>query len=1020
MVPRERPFAGRFTGGIPWSPAAVRYRGNDLGLDLSRGAVSYLAAAELRGSAAESPNANELGTIGAAQTLGGRIESGVETLTRAVAADPESPELLNDLGAALLARAESSDRLDGDDDAVPVHEQHDEDLPAALEAIDKALEKSPQLPEALFNRALALERLFLRASARKAWQEYLAIDASSPWTHEARERLAAIAVPVIPDPVRIRAEVAAVATSGDRAALAAIVLKQRHLARRTVQEDLLPGWGDNWLSDNDVEAGRKLAAAQAIAAEWEAQTSDTTLLAAVAEIERAPPREREKLARAHQSLGVAARAFTVFDLSAVRTAADQALRELGPGSPAAAWARVHRLACVFYLLGDVPSEADALLGRAGDDRTSRGAALWIRGLWRTKRGDFSSGLADYRGALAAFERLEEREPAVWLRHLIGETYGYLGASGLCWQHRRAATRHVDALTDRRQPFSIFLASAMLALAEERPRVAADFLDEALAMPSSMEPYEAVQAFLWRSRIRIAMGEPQAANDDFVRAATWFPKLGQFDATWFGPELHLLRGLLATDPPHAIAALSRAVAGFRKSGQQFRLPGVLLARAQAQQRAGRYDAAEEDLRQAAVLHQHQQGAGYPQLLWAAPLDQPERVFDERVKLALRGGRAAEAFAVAEAARARVFLAGGNTLAPPAFAKRPAEPLRLVDVSARLEADSTMLFFAVLQDRVVQWRVERRRSSVAVLPISPTELTRLGTAFEADLEAGLWTGATRELAMRLYAALIAPARLGSGPLIVIPDGKLHGLPFAALVDPATKRFLVEDRPVTVALSATAYVAARERLRALGQTPPVDAFIVGDPRVSPALFPGLHPLPGAWAEARAVAALYPRRVLLLRGAATRPALIGALGKHQVVHFAGHAVINRTNPERSSLPLADDGNAGGSLLFGTDIAGLDLGETRAVVLSGCDTAGGKVLDGEGPLSLARAFLAAGVPSVVASLWPIPDPPTALMTAFHQRLRSGEAPAAALRSAQLTMLRSSPTGQRSPAVWASLQAFGG
>ncbi|HET9768461.1 MAG TPA: CHAT domain-containing protein [Thermoanaerobaculia bacterium] len=904
---------------------------------------------------------------------------------------------------------------------MPVREQHDDDLPAALEVIDQALEKSPQLPEALFNRALALERLFLRASAKKAWQEYLEVDDSSPWAREARERLAAIEVPVFPDPVRIRAEIAAIAADGDRAALAEIVLRQRHLARRAVQEDLLPGWADNWLGGNAAEAGRKLASARAIASEWEAQTSDPTLLAAVAEVEGVSPREREKLAQAHQALGVAARAFAAFDLATVRKAADRALEELPADSPAAPWARVHRLACVYYLMGDVQSEADELLDQAGDDLTSRGAALWIRGLWRAKRGDVTFALADQREAFAAFERLEEHEPTVWLRLLIGEAYGYMGASGLGWQHRRAAMRDVATLTDRKRPFGIFLGSAIVALAEGRPRVAADLLDEAFAMPASMEPHEAVQAFLWRSRIEVTLGQRRDAAADFVRASTWFPKLQSVDAVLFEPELHFVRGLLATDPQDAIAALSRAVVEFRQSGQQRRLPDVLLARAQAQQRAGRYGAADEDLRQAAVLHQQQQGAGYSQQLWAPLLDRPARLFGERVRLAIRDGRAEEAFAVAEGARARVFLADRDAAGAVSLANRPVGPLRLADVRSRLEAGSTMLFFAVLQDRIAQWRVERHRSSVAMLPITPDELARWATAFEADLEADVWTGTTRELAMRLYAALIGPAHLGNGPLIVVPDGELHGLPFAALIDPATKRFLVEDRPVTVSPSATAYLVARDRLRAIGLTPPVDAFVVGDPRVSATLFPGLHPLPGAWEEARAVAALYPRRVLLLRGAATRAALIDALGRHQVVHFAGHAVINRTDPERSSLPLADDGEPGGSLLFGTDIAALDLGSTRAVVLSGCDTASGKVLAGEGPLSLARAFLAAGVPSVVASLWPIADQPAApLMTAFHQRLRRGEPPAAALRSAQLTVLRSSAAAQRSPAVWASLQAFGG
>ena len=89
-------------------------------------------------------------------------------------------------------------------------------------------------------------------------------------------------------------------------------------------------------------------------------------------------------------------------------------------------------------------------------------------------------------------------------------------------------------------------------------------------------------------------------------------------------------------------------------------------------------------------------------------------------------------------------------------------------------------------------------------------------------------------------------------------------------------------------------------------------------------------------------------------------SLGRRQVVHFAGHTVINRATPDRSSLLLADDGAAERPILFGSDIAALDLSRTGTVVLSGCNAGGARTLDGDVPLSLARAFLAAGVPLAV------------------------------------------------------------
>ena len=260
-----------------------------------------------------------------------------------------------------------------------------------------------------------------------------------------------------------------------------------------------------------------------------------------------------------------------------------------------------------------------------------------------------------------------------------------------------------------------------------------------------------------------------------------------------------------------------------------------------------------------------------------------------------------------------------------------------------------------------------------------------------------------------------------LVVVPDEELHSLPFAALINASTRRYLVEEREVVIAPSATVYLAAQDRLRQLRKTPVLSAVVVGDPALDRMLFPGLTPLAGAREEARRVAALYPRRALLLGNAATRSALLEVVDGRDVFHFAGHAAVNRMAPERSSLPLAAGPAIEDAALSAVDIAALRLDSTRTVVLSACDSGSGPLLSGEGPLSLARAFLTAGAPTVVASLWPVTDGPTApLITSLHQRLRAGDEPAAALRAAQLALLRSQHPSLRSPAVWSVFEAFGG
>ena len=126
------------------------------------------------------------------------------------------------------------------------------------------------------------------------------------------------------------------------------------------------------------------------------------------------------------------------------------------------------------------------------------------------------------------------------------------------------------------------------------------------------------------------------------------------------------------------------------------------------------------------------------------------------------------------------------------------------------------------------------------------------------------------------------------------------------------------------------------------------------------------------------------------------------------------------SSLALADDGSARG-ILYAKEIAGLSLPATRTVVLSACHTAGEPLLGSEGSVSLAQAFLAADVPTVVASLWRVDDQASGpLLIALHRRLRAGDGAAHALRAAQLSFIRSAELSSRSPVVWAGFEALGG
>jgi CHAT domain-containing protein len=163
---------------------------------------------------------------------------------------------------------------------------------------------------------------------------------------------------------------------------------------------------------------------------------------------------------------------------------------------------------------------------------------------------------------------------------------------------------------------------------------------------------------------------------------------------------------------------------------------------------------------------------------------------------------------------------------------------------------------------------------------------------------------------------------------------------------------------------------------------------------------------AVARAVGAA--RSSILQGDAATPEAVLRAASGYSVLHFAAHAHPNPSEPARAFVTLGGpDGTA--SRLYALDVGALSL-VGSLVVLSGCDTGGGRLLAGEGVLSLGRAFLAAGADAVVATLWPIGEPSVPLVGRFYEELAEGADAGGALRAAKRAMARkaSLSSGRRS------------
>ena len=286
----------------------------------------------------------------------------------------------------------------------------------------------------------------------------------------------------------------------------------------------------------------------------------------------------------------------------------------------------------------------------------------------------------------------------------------------------------------------------------------------------------------------------------------------------------------------------------------------------------------------------------------------------------------------------------------------------------------------------------------------------------------------LARTLFYELLAPIPeyRTKRAVIVIPDGKLHLLPFSALMDQAG--YVIHSHTFSASPSSTVLCLLRDRenktladpLQYVGvaawtsTTQQKNLFLR---MVSTHEIKQLQPLPESKREVEAIAHdfLGPNTVLLGADATVDRFKHLPLGEYRVLHLALHGYADIEYPDRSALVFAPQRN-------GADDGHLEVGEirrlhlnARLVTLSACDTGVGPV--GEtGVANLVNAFIEAGAEAVVSTLWNVEDRTTAhLMTMFYGNLTNHESKAEALRNAQLELVRS----RLPPYYWASFEIVG-
>jgi CHAT domain-containing protein len=369
--------------------------------------------------------------------------------------------------------------------------------------------------------------------------------------------------------------------------------------------------------------------------------------------------------------------------------------------------------------------------------------------------------------------------------------------------------------------------------------------------------------------------------------------------------------------------------------------------------------------------------------------------------------------------------------------------LEDVPQVITGKANLLSYILTADRLYLFVTNSRRSEIITREIDSSFYSKL-IRFRRMLSEVPATSNVRQpfndfmdLAYDLYTVLLEPAvpYLRGDKIIISPDNILSYLPFETLVTEEFRspELLYREAPFALKKYRFSYIYSvtlssetQERSRSLRNTlvafaPTYTGMEINDSLYN--LFPNLRgpvrSLPYAVAEAED-AVTQCGGAAFTDTSATEERYKSEARKYDIIHLAMHTLVDDNNPAFSRMIFSAPGNGSDDGFLNTyEVYSIPI-NAMMVVLSSCNTGSGKLVNGEGILSLARGFLFAGSRSVVMSMWEVEDySASAVVKSFYKNMRSGQTKSAALRNARLSFLRRADQTRSHPYYWAALVIYG-
>ncbi|MGQ9897453.1 MAG: CHAT domain-containing protein [Acidobacteriota bacterium] len=901
-----------------------------------------------------------------------------------------------------------------------------EDFEAALKAFLRSLETSAQAQAAHFNRALLFQQLGLAHRAEAEWRSYLAEEPDPAWAAVARQHLDSLTQQP-PDRSHLRETLAGLTDTPETTEAQEFFI--HHLGTLLDEAGTL---AENFVTSGEIQHLKQL---QCLAQQSKQRAGDlwvADLTEAIAKL-----RNTEQAAQWLKARHELRRARQLYPIEGKPTAAEPL------------YERAHQ---TFLTVGDLASAAEAELGlvycavqrpeisqldhysaallstaRARHYARLEGQTLRVRAQLTLRQARPALAITYCQSALAIFQKLSDWEETQRTLLILSDAYEHQGNAAaalsalrqlLQMGSRRGSNprRHSQACT-----FSARTCAAAGAI-----ELGLSFAEEArIAATGQTFPAFQLDAETLLAVLSVKAGRVAAATAALDRAAQVLERVGD-------PRV---RQVLALDYLPT-AAWCRMAIGEPVAALQ------LCTAAEKNLRTGQHDAYWPLV--ASVQSAAHLALGNPQLAKAALeagirwlettrlhlAQTPDRqrffhrhaeLYERLATLHLQHDQVMEAFACLERARARTFLdrrqvpehSGGVSPLLPITRRAFTRALQ-----ARLPESVIVLAYAVGDKQTESFVLTRRDLRHATLAIASEQLAQNIHALSRSLADAMSDIAyIRQIGQQLYATLVAPLRLSwtaSTRLVIIPDGPLYSLPWAALCD-AEGQWFGQQVPSSICPSVGMLIQALEKdAQPIQELQAGEVLVAADPDLTAtAEAQDLVPLSGARDEVFCVQSLLKPAVTLTGDQVTKQRLLAALHTAKMAHLAVHGRAEPEAPLQSVLYLAagpeDDGR-----LTATEVYACSFPQLRLVVLSACESAVGAPLRGEGATGLGQAFLAAGAASVVATLSRTDDRfMRNLMCAFYTARQAGASPGVALQQAWQSV------PNHHPAQWANVILLG-